>query len=269
MGQNGKYFAIFSQDLSVIKWHFGHSREYRVDYVAMPRILAVEGQILSTCDTGQKVRTLSDHFRKSKQRQPRKERPRLSWIRERERERERERNKIRSSLYGEKGVRRSKGRTSDEEVRKHLLVPTRFCGSWSSPRELVEAESILRTAGYRYHADWYRSHKERERNRATSSILTEEHDVTWNYPLFQSGRPRNVPVLSSNEKRLRSPCLFQFAGTGSDRLHRWWNKPALFSTSFYRSFLNPDDDYLPSLFLIKARAIPSETACMTESIFSE
>jgi len=189
--------------------------------------------------------------------------------RERERERERERNKIRSSLYGEKGVRRSKGRTSDEEVRKHLLVPTRFCGSWSSPRELVEAESILRTAGYRYHADWYRSHKERERNRATSSILTEEHDVTWNYPLFQSGRPRNVPVLSSNEKRLRSPCLFQFAGTGSDRLHRWWNKPALFSTSFYRSFLNPDDDYLPSLFLIKARAIPSETACMTESIFSE
>lgn len=30
----------------------------------------------------------------------------------------------------------------DEEVRKHLSVPTRFCGSWSSPREPMEANQF-------------------------------------------------------------------------------------------------------------------------------
>lgn len=64
----------------------------------------------------------------------------------------------------EKVVRpRTEGRASNEEVRKHLSIPTRFCGSWSSPGEPMETESILRTAGYRYHADWHRSDNEEER----------------------------------------------------------------------------------------------------------
>jgi len=65
--KHGKYFAIFSWNLSVIKWHFEHSKECRIDRVAMQWTLVFEEQILSTYGTGQKVRTLSDHFRKSKQ----------------------------------------------------------------------------------------------------------------------------------------------------------------------------------------------------------
>lgn len=95
----------------------------------------VEGQILSTCSTGRKVCVLSDHFRKSKQRR------RAAW-RRRIVTRGREKIKHVAIYAGEEGVRRIKGRMCDEEVRKHLSVPTRFCGSWSSPREPMEANQF-------------------------------------------------------------------------------------------------------------------------------
>jgi len=128
---------------------------------AVQPALVVEGQILSTRGHGTKgVRTVGPLSEKQTVALGSRVRRDRTYDFPVKRERE---NKTRSDE--ENGIRRAKSWTSNEEVRKHLSIPTRFCGSWSSPRESMETESILRTADHRYHVDWYRSDREREQAR--------------------------------------------------------------------------------------------------------
>lgn len=69
----------------------------------------------------------------------------------------------------------------DEEVRKHLSVPTRFCGSWSSPREPMEANQfygrpVIDTMPIGI--DPIEGREERERDGSMRSFYPSQRDAT-------------------------------------------------------------------------------------------